>query len=129
MHNQTASRCSIESVLRVTPLGKASQEAIGDAVQKIQLGMAKAPWSAYVISTDGADVYINAGFDRNMTAGTVLHVYRSGKKLVDPVTKVVLDTLTEKIGTVTVQTVQNQVSIGTVTSGNVPQPNDILKLR
>jgi curli biogenesis system outer membrane secretion channel CsgG len=117
------------SAFLTTPLGKASQQAIGEAVQKIQIGMAKAPWSAYVISTDGPDVYINAGVDRNMTVGTVLHVYRNGKKLVDPFTNVVLDTLSENIGTVTVQTVRNQVSIATVTSGNVPQPSDILKLQ
>ena len=112
-----------------TPLGKASQQAIGDAVQKIQLGMANAPWSAYVISSDGTQVYVNAGADRNMAVGTELHVYRNGKQLVDPVTQVVLDTLTDKIGTVTIQTVRNQVSIGTISSGDVPQPGDIIKLQ
>ena len=112
-----------------TPLGKASQQAIDDAVEKIQLGMANAPWSAYVISSDGTDVYVNAGADRNMTVGTELHVYRNGKQLVDPVTQVVLDTLTDKIGTVTIQTVRDRVSIGTISSGDVPQPGDIIKLQ
>ena len=112
-----------------TPLGKASQQAISDAVQKIQLGMANAPWSAYVISSDGTDVYVNAGADRNMAAGMVLHVYRNGKQLVDPVTQVVLDTLSDKIGTVTINTVRNQVSIGTISSGDTPQPGDIIKLQ
>jgi curli biogenesis system outer membrane secretion channel CsgG len=112
-----------------TPLGKASQEAIGDAVQKIQLGMANAPWSAYVISSDGTDVYINAGADRNMAVGTILHVYRNGQPLVDPVTHVVLDTLSDKIGTVTIQTVRDRVSIGTISSGDVPKPGDIIKLQ
>jgi curli biogenesis system outer membrane secretion channel CsgG len=117
------------SAFLTTPLGKASQQAIDDAVQKIQLGMGKVPWSAYVISSDGANVYINAGADRNMALGTVLHVYRNGKQLVDPITHVVLDTLTEKIGTVTIKTVRNQVSIGSISSGDAPQPGDILKLQ
>ena len=117
------------SAFLTTPLGKASQQAIGDAVEKIQLGMANAPWSAYVISSNGTDVYVNAGADRNMAVGTMLHVYRNGKQLVDPVTQVVLDTLSDKIGTVTIQTVRDKVSIGTITSGDVPQTGDIIKLQ
>jgi curli biogenesis system outer membrane secretion channel CsgG len=117
------------SAFLTTPLGKASQQAIDEAVQKIQLGMGKVPWSAYVISADGGSVYINAGSDRNIAVGTVLHVYRNGKQLVDPITHVVLDTLTETIGTVTIQTVRNQVSIGSISSGDIPQPGDILKLQ
>jgi curli biogenesis system outer membrane secretion channel CsgG len=118
-----------QSAFFTTPLGKASQQAIGDAVKKIHESMAKVPWSAYVIDTDGANAYINAGADGNIREGMTFHAYRNGKQLVDPQTHVVLDTITDDIGTCTVQSVRSKISICSTTGSYTLIAGDILKLQ
>lgn len=111
-----------------TPLGKAAQDAIEDAVKKIDIGMENVPWSAAVVENDGGTVYINAGANRNMHPGMTLHVYRQVKQLIDPTTNAVLDTIFNTVGTIQVQNVSDKVSTCTVTSGTAPTRGDVLKL-
>lgn len=111
-----------------TPLGKAAQDAIEDAVKKIDVGMENVPWSAAVVENDGGTVYINAGANRNMHPGMTLHVYRQVKQLIDPTTNAVLDTIFDNVGTIQVQNVSDKVSTCTVTSGTAPTRGDVLKL-
>lgn len=111
-----------------TPLGEALQDAIQKSVDKIAIGMAKVPWSAFVIDNDGTNVYITAGADQGIQPGMAFHVYRKGKELVDPSTGVVLDVLTDNVGTIQVANVRDKVSIATVTGGNPPARGDIVKI-
>jgi len=111
-----------------TPLGEALQDAIQKSVDKIAIGMAKVPWSAFVIDNDGTNVYITAGDDQGIQPGMAFHVYRKGKELTDPSTGVVLDVLTDDVGTIQVASVRDKVSIATVTGGSPPARGDIVKL-
>lgn len=111
-----------------TPLGQAAQDAIRDAVKKVSLQMRKVPWSALVVETDGNDVFINAGANRNMRAGTALRVYRKTRVLTDPATGAVIDTFFATVGSITVETVRNRTSIAAITSGTSPKRGDVVKL-
>ena len=111
-----------------TPLGKAAQQAIDDAVRKISLGMARVPWSALVVENDNGTIYIDAGADQNMRSGMTLHVYRKTKVLTDPQTNVVLQTLFDPVGVIQIQSVSDKVSTCTATDGSAPARGDVLKL-
>jgi curli biogenesis system outer membrane secretion channel CsgG len=111
-----------------TPLGQALEDAIRKGVDQIAVGMAKVPWSAQVIDNDGGQVYITAGNDQGIWQGAVFHVYRKGKVLTDPTTGATLDVLFDPVGTITVQTVRDKVSIATVSDGSVPARGDIVRL-
>lgn len=112
-----------------TPLGKAAEQAIQEAVRQIATGMEKVPWSALVVENIGGNVYINAGADADMKEGAVLNVYRKVKELTDPATGAVIDTITDKIGTIRIQSVREKTSVATVIDGRAPTRGDVLKLQ
>lgn len=112
-----------------TPLGKAAEQAIREAVGQIAAGMDKLPWSALVVENIGGNIYINAGAGANMKEGTILHVYRKVKELTDPATGAAIDTLIDKIGSIRIQSVREKTSVATVTEGGAPVRGDILKLQ
>ncbi len=111
-----------------TPIGQAGEDAIRKAVEMIAASMRNIPWSAQVVGADGGRVYVNAGADRNVQAGTVLTVYRQGKVLTDPSTGVVLDVELQRIGTVRIDSVRDRLSTASVVSGETPARADLLKL-
>jgi curli biogenesis system outer membrane secretion channel CsgG len=111
-----------------TPLGEALQDAIRKCVDQIAVTMAKVPWSAQVIETDGTSVYITAGADQGIQQGEVFHIYRKGKELTDPATGAVLDVLMDPVGTIQVQSVHDKVSVATITGGKPPARGDIVKM-
>jgi curli biogenesis system outer membrane secretion channel CsgG len=117
------------STLKTTPLGRAAEEAIDKAVPRIALAAERQPWAAAVIEVDGGTVYVNAGADQNLRAGTVLHVRRKTKDLVDPNTGVVLDTLMSDIGTIRVDAVRPKTSTAAVVDGAAPARGDLLQTR
>ncbi|MES3022398.1 MAG: CsgG/HfaB family protein [Pseudomonadota bacterium] len=111
-----------------TPAAQAGEQAIIKALEQISAGMENVPWSALVIDASNGVVYLNAGADRKMAAGTTLGVYRKGKVLTDPGTGVVLDVEFEKIGTIRVVGVREKVSTAAVESGETPERGNVLKL-
>jgi curli biogenesis system outer membrane secretion channel CsgG len=114
---------------KTTPLGKAAETAIEDAVGKIGQGMQAVPWSAQIVDSDNGQVYVNFGLDQNIGAGTVLHVYRKTKELTDPTTGAVLDVLMDDVGTIQIQQVRDKVSTATVVSGQGVVRGDIVKMQ
>lgn len=116
------------STFRNTPLGEAAESAINAAVKQIVIGMGSVPWSALIVAFDEGKVYVSAGADQNLIAGTTLHVYRQGRVLTDPATGVVLEVLMTPVGTVQVQSVRGKVSIAALTSGDPPARGDLVKL-
>ncbi|MBI3758417.1 MAG: hypothetical protein HY269_01525 [Deltaproteobacteria bacterium] len=112
-----------------TPLGKAAEQAIQQALRQITDGMSNVPWSALVVENIGGNVYVNAGADANMKEGTILHVYRKARELTDPATGAVIDTLVDKVGTVRVQSVREKTSVATMIEGGAPVRGDMLKLQ
>jgi curli biogenesis system outer membrane secretion channel CsgG len=116
------------STLKTTPLGQAAEVAIDQAVPKIALAADHQPWSALVIETDGDTVYVNAGAEENLQAGTLLAVRRKTKDLVDPGTGVVLDTLMSDVGVIRIDDVRPKVSTASVVKGGPPARGDLLQL-
>ena len=111
-----------------TPLGEALQDAIQKSVGQIAVAMAKVPWSALVIESDGGNVYITAGADQGIRQGMMLHVYRKNRALTDPSTGVVLDVIMDEVGIIHVQTVHDKVAVATIAGGNPPARGDVVKI-
>lgn len=110
-----------------TPIGQAAQDAIKNGVELIAAAMRNVPWSALVV--DASDkIYVNAGSERNVTAGMTLNVYRKGKVLTDPGTGETLDVEMEKIGEIQIDSVRPKLSTGILKSGAIPARGDLLKL-
>lgn len=117
------------AVAENTPLGKATRQALEGAVNAIVSGMQKVRWSAKVIDVRGAMLYINAGSALGMQPGLEFDVYRAQEALVDPETGQHLGTPDVKIGSVTVQSVQQKYSVGKVTSGEQIKRGDIVRIK
>lgn len=115
------------AAFRTTPIGKAAEDAVRKAVDLIALGAAGTPWSAQVVETDGAAVYVSAGADQNLRPGAVLGVWRVRKVLTDPTTGLVLETLMDRVGEVRIDSVREKVSVGAVTSGEPPVRGDTVR--
>ena len=113
---------------QASPIGQAGEQAIVKAVEQIAAGMKGVPWSALVVDANDGTIYVNAGADRNVQAGLVLHVYRQGKVFTDPATGVVLDIAMDKIGVIRIDDVREKLSTGAVVSGETPVRGNLLRL-
>ncbi|MEI9888804.1 MAG: CsgG/HfaB family protein [Rhizomicrobium sp.] len=111
-----------------TPLGKACEDAVDHAVARIELGMARAPWSALVVEGGIGTVYINAGARQNLQPGLKLSVSRNVHTLTDPATGVVLETISQPVAKLQIREVHDSVSIATLVSGDAPLRGDIVRL-
>ncbi|MCC6694451.1 MAG: hypothetical protein IT365_02370 [Candidatus Hydrogenedentes bacterium] len=111
-----------------TPLGETAEECIKKCVDHIISTMANVPFSARVAEVDGKTIYINAGSNRNVTAGMTLGVYKMGKVITDPDTGLALDVKMEKTGTIKVDDVQEKMSTCSLVDGKMPAKGDTLKL-
>ena len=89
-------------------------------------------WNGRVAQVDGGNLYINAGQKSGLNVGDKLKIFRPGKEIIDPVTKVKLGSTENLIGEAIVQ--QNDIgdsadlSIAIPTSGMGFKPGDIVKL-
>ncbi len=112
---------------RKTPLGEATQEAIDEAVKRIIDRMAGVPWQAKVIRADASQVFINAGSDAGVTAGTEFSVYREGEVLTDPDTGMVLGAISSKVGRIRINSVQDKFAVASILEGAGFERNDIVR--
>ncbi len=109
--------------------------ALRDALTKAMVNMMKKlgtrRWNGRVAQVDGRSLYINAGQRSGLNVGDKLKVFRPGKAIIDPVTKVKLGTTENLIGEAIIQ--QNDIgdamdlSIAEPTSGSGFAPGDIVK--
>jgi curli biogenesis system outer membrane secretion channel CsgG len=100
-----------------TPLGKAMQIAIDNAVAFIASKMKDIPFQGRVIKAKGSEVYISAGERTGAAAGDTFTVYSVGEELIDPDTGELLGSEEEKIGTVKIFSVKEKYSKAKVTDG------------
>jgi len=91
-----------------TPLGKATQEAIDNAVNIIASKLKGLPFEARAIKVDGDDIYVSGGERTGMAVGDVFMAYSVGQALVDPDTGEQLGAEQKKLGTVKVYEVQEK---------------------
>lgn len=110
--------------------------ALRDALTKAMVNMMQKlgtrKWAGRVAQVDGGSLYINAGQKSGLNVGDKLKVFRPGKEIIDPVTKVKLGTTENLIGEAIVQ--QNDLgdsadlSIAAPSSGTGFKSGDIVKL-
>lgn len=113
-----------------TPLGKATNKVIAQAVTFVIEKMKSIPWQGNVIMTKENNVYINAGRTSNIKVGDEFVVYKKGEELIDPVSGITLGSETKKIGQVQVASVDEKFSKATAISGDVNNfsRGDLIKL-
>jgi curli biogenesis system outer membrane secretion channel CsgG len=122
------SKAGYDPDLRDGALRDALTKAMVNMMQK--LGTRK--WNGRVAQVDGNSLYINAGQKSGLNVGDKLRVFRPGKAIIDPVTKVKLGTTENLIGEAIVQQNDlgdaNDLSIAIPNSGMGFQPGDVVKL-
>jgi len=111
-----------------TPLGQASRAAIDNAVAGIAQRLRSMVWSGRVVDVRGADVYINAGAVAGIAAGMTFDIFHPGDALVDPESHVTLGAPDQRIGSVTITSVQPQFAVGKVNEGSGMQRNDVVRV-
>lgn len=110
--------------------------ALRDALTKAMVNMMKQlgtrKWAGRIAQVDGNSLYINAGQKSGINVGDKLDVFRPGKDIIDPVTKVKLGVTENLIGQATIMKNdigdQADLSIANTTSGSGFKPGDIVKL-
>jgi curli biogenesis system outer membrane secretion channel CsgG len=115
-----------------TPLGKAIQNAIDQGVILLGTRILNAPWEGKVVLAEPGKIYINAGERNGIQVGDTFVVYHRGEELRDPDTGELLDYQEEKLGTISVVTVKEKLSICTedeLKEGAQIQKGDVLKLQ
>ena len=111
-----------------TPLGKAVQMAIDQAVEFISIRMSNLPWAGKIIlAKETGDVYINAGKDAGIRVGDQFSVYRPGEALVDPDSGLDLGSEETRIGRVEVSQVKDKFSIAVPVSGSGFAKMDVVR--
>ncbi len=106
------------SDFKKTPVGKAVQMAIDQAVNFISFRMSKMPWRGRIILVkENGDLYINAGADAGIRQGDQFNVYKQGEALVDPDSGLDLGSEETKIGRVEVSQVKDKYSIAIAVNG------------
>lgn len=112
-----------------TSLGRASREAIAEAVAQIIAGMERVPFQALVARADGDSVYINAGRNANIPAGGRMRVFRMVDVVTDPQTGETLGGKRQTIADVVVDQVEDRYAVGRLaTPGAQVARGDILEL-
>lgn len=110
----------------------ALRDALTKAMVNMTKGLGKRKWTGRVAQVEGRSLYINAGEKSGLQVGTRLDVFRAGKAIIDPVTKMKLGTTESKIGQALVTQNdlgdQADMSIATPSSGAGFSAGDIVKL-
>jgi curli biogenesis system outer membrane secretion channel CsgG len=93
-----------------TPLGKATQIAIDNAVKFIAAKLTDIPFQGRVIKVVDSTVFITAGRKTGALVGDIFTVYSIGEELVDPDTGELLGREEEEIGKVKILQVKEKYS-------------------
>jgi curli biogenesis system outer membrane secretion channel CsgG len=112
-----------------TALGKATRVSVTDAVRFVVQNMEDMAWQGRVVKVDGSKVYINAGFNMNISNDTVFTVYSKGEELIDPDTGLSLGSSLSRSGTIRVVQVSDKFSIAQTVEGSGFKRGDIVKMQ
>lgn len=114
---------------RQTSLGRASREAIEEAVAKIVAQMEAVPFQALVAKADGDTIYINAGRNANLASGARMRVFRPLNTITDPLTGQVLGSGRRTISDIILMQVEDRYSVGQAVTQRTPvERGDIVQL-
>ena len=112
-----------------TPLGRATNKMLDEAVRDIAKTIADQPYQPKIASILNDCVVVNGGRDRRMKVGTVYDVRPQAQMVVDPDSGDILGHIAgEMIGSVRVTQVTNKYSMADILSGGNFQPGQTLFL-
>jgi len=115
------------SGFKKTPLGKATQQAINNAVDFILAKMEGVPFQGKVVTLKGGKIYLNVGERNAVQSGDQFVVYRPGEQIVDDDTGEVLGSDEERAGVVRVGQVKEKYSTATKIEGATIQKGDMVR--
>ena len=110
-----------------TPLGKAVQVAVDNAVEYIVGRMDCIPWEGKVVTVKDNLVVINSGSRVGIQTDDVFEIYRNEEEFIDPDTGLSLGTEQKLIGKVKVVCVQKKFCKAEPLSGEGFKAKDIVK--
>ena len=110
-----------------TPLGKAMQIAIDNAVAFIADKLKDIPYQGRVIKVKGSEVYLSAGERTGAAVGDTFTVYSVGEELMDPDTGELLGSEEEEIGKVKISSLKEKYSKARIESGTGMKKGDIIR--
>lgn len=112
-----------------SPLGIASRNALGQAVLKIAEDLNTSVQRRFQIaSTDANEVYLNANLASGIRAGDLMTVSKVVRKLVDPATGLLLDTIEREVGKVRVLEVTDRYARAELVDGDSINRGDFVHL-
>jgi len=89
--------------------------------------MSEVPWTGKVAAVDSENIYINAGTETGLKIGEILTVYRPGKEIIDPDTKLSMGFTRTKVGQIIIESYFGKNgSIAKKISGDKIMQNDIV---
>ncbi len=98
-------------------VGKAAEDAVGQAVQFLIRQLEDIPWEGSVILVKGDNIIINRGTREGVQVGTKFRV-GGVEELVDPDTGEVLDSEMTQVGTIVVNKVKEKIAYCSADSGS-----------
>jgi curli biogenesis system outer membrane secretion channel CsgG len=91
-------------------VGKATEDAVAQAVEFLIKQLEKIPWEGSVVSSKDGKVIINRGTREGVTEGQTFSVGQL-EETTDPDTGEILDSSVNKVGTIVAKTVKEKISI------------------
>ena len=117
-----------------TIIGEATMDAVNKLAEQIGgqaltggAGGRELDLDAKVADVSGNTITINAGTAAGLQAGQTFTVYHKGKEIKDPTTGEVLDVQTTPLGTLTITTVRDRISMGNYSGSGAPVVGDIVR--
>jgi curli biogenesis system outer membrane secretion channel CsgG len=107
------------SSFKKTPLGKAAQITIDQAVDFVAKKLASVPWKGKVVTVKDTLVFVNSGKNSGVAVGDAFVVYKEGEALIDPDTGMDLGSEATKVADIKVTDVQEKFSKAEVTGGKI----------
>lgn len=112
------------STFKQSPLGEATRQAIVKAVDLISQRMEKIPFEARIAELDALEdgtvelIYLNAGTDAGLKVGDVLEIYKPGRDIIDPQTRLVIGrTKDTRLGACKIDTITAALAIAVPMDG------------
>lgn len=106
-----------------TPIGVATKEAGAKAIEALIEGLKQMPFEAGVVSVNGQKIFIDAGSKLNLKVGDALQIVHRGEAITGP-DGTVLGYDETLGGWITLVSVQEMMSIGTLGEGESPKVGD-----
>lgn len=107
------------SSFKKTPLGKAVQITIDQAVDYLANKLSALPWQGKVVTVKDGLVFVNSGNTAGIQVGDSFAIYKEGEVLTDPDTGMNLGSEKTKIADIKISDVQEKFSKAQVTSGKI----------